>query len=117
MAKGKKVVTEEKVDTIGQSNQATEHDSGRKPFTRPATPVGLFEGKKGLVVSGYSAEPIQGHYPHVTTWRVIRDLGLNPKDYAQCDERHVDVVEQAKGLGLEVITVADYQKRLAELAK
>lgn len=96
-------------------NPATEHNS-RKPFQLPQRLAIQFDGKEGLVVSGYSKTPIDGHYPHVSVWRILRDLNLNPRKYAQCDERHQEVVAAAQAAGLKVITVDEYQERLIDLA-
>lgn len=102
---------QEKVRHIGQSNDATQ-DNSRKQFTIPRRYAIQLDGKKGLVVSGYSPEPIGGHYPHVSCHRILKDLGLKPHDYAQCDERHQEIITEATEAGLEVISVAEYQKRL-----
>lgn len=101
------------INDIGQHNDATE-DNSRKLFSTPRRYGVKLEGKKGLVVSGYSPEPIGGHYPHVSCHRILKDLGLKPHDYAQCDERHQDIITEATEAGLEVISVAEYQKRLAK---
>ena len=104
------------IRTIGQDNSGTEHNS-RKLFSIPVKYAFQFDGKKGLVVSGYSGTPIDGHYPHVSSHRIIRDLGLNGREYAQCDERHQEIITAATEAGLEIVTVEVYQVKLQELAK
>jgi hypothetical protein len=51
------------------------------------------EGKKYLVVSGYATKPVDGHYPHISAWNIMRRFGLNPRECVKVDERQRDVIE------------------------
>lgn len=95
------------VEQVVEQEEKVVDQAVEQPVVEQDEPKGDPIGKSYLVVGGFPKKPIDGHYPHVSAYRIARAKGLNLKDCHLADERETERVTKLTKQVTKVFTVED----------
>lgn len=78
-----------------------------QPTVEQGEPKGDTIERRYLVVGGFPKTPINGHYPHVSAYRIARAKGLNLRECFLADERETERIAKLTQRVGRVFTVED----------